>query len=152
MGPLMQRLGLSALLLTITAGAAFAQGTPALEAPLADQNPCRGLPAIDRLDFLRIDRLSLSAQGDVLSGEIMGAIGCRTSPSAFIRSSLATDIAARVDVALSTCAVQSGSVSFHNIRGSASELLVVLEPFVEAALLEELRTTASAACIELTRP
>lgn len=133
-------------------GPLFAQGTPAIERLIVDDNPCAALPQIDRLDFVRIDRVSLVAQGDTLSGNLTGSMGCRTSSSALFQASLAADISVTVSVSLSQCQVLDRNVAFSNVRGNAGPLLTLLQPIAESTLQREIEPTAVAACREMTTP
>ena len=145
-------LGLLSGLSATYAAPATAQGTPILEAQIAQSNPCRGLPGLDNLDFIRIDSVVLTASGDLMTGQTDGAIGCRTGSGAFLQSDLSANISVSIVLALSNCSIQSADLRITNTQGSAAFLLDAFRAQAEAALVNEFSSGAIDACRSLTTP
>lgn len=126
--------------------AASAEGVPALEALIARDNPCADLPGIDRLDFVRVDRMALVAEGERLTATLSGALGCESSGSALIPASVSTAIEARVAVRLPGCAVVEAEATLSDIGGTAGPILSALRPEAESALADEIAGLAQDTC------
>lgn len=129
---------------------AEAQGTPVLETLFAQANPCADLPQIDRLDSLRIDRVAFVATGATISATASGRVGCRTSRSALITSSLSADVALSATLDLATCATTDVSAQISNPGGSAGFLVDVFQQVLEAEFRDLITREAQAACRGLT--
>jgi hypothetical protein len=140
------RIGLLVMWLVTWPAFGWAQGTPALERLLADEDPCGSLPALSDLDFIRIDRLHLSAEGDRMTAEVAGGLGCRTPGNGLLATTISADITAFVSVRLPDCEPLDTEVTLSNIGGSAAALLDLLRTDAERALRGVFSDLAEDAC------
>jgi hypothetical protein len=129
--------------------AVSAQGVPALEALIARDNPCAELPGIDRLDFVRVDRMTLVAEGEELAATLSGALGCESPDDALIPASVSAAIDASVAVRLPDCEILEAGATLSDIGGTAGPLLSALRLEAEAALADEIAGLARDTCVGL---
>lgn len=140
------------LALVLVAGPVWA-GT-VFENRIATMNPCAGLKTrilgvpitIDHLDSVRIDRFSLTLEGDAITAALTGALSCRTSDGATVRGSVGADIAVTARLVVPGCAVEGLDVGLSNIGGDFGPALEALRDPAEVALGEALREPLVTAC------
>lgn len=140
------------LILSALAGPACA-GT-IFEDRIAAMNPCAGLKtrlfgatvSIDRLEAVRIDRVTLTLEGNAITAALAGALSCQTSDAAALPGSVGAEISLTARLAMPDCAVQGLQVGLSNIGGTYGPVLEALRGPAEAALGESLREPLVSAC------
>lgn len=140
------------------AGTGAVAGT-IFEDRIAAMNPCSGLKtrvfgttvSVDRLQAVRIDRVTLTLEGNTITADLAGALSCRTSDAALVPGSVGAAISLTARLAMPDCAVQGLQVGLSNIGGEYGPVLEALRAPAEAALGEGLRDPLVTACKALVQ-
>lgn len=131
-----------------------AQAQSVIEKTILASNPCSQLRldeglieiSIDQMDHVRVDRLSLVLQGDVIEASLQGALSCKTSDAAVITGSVGADMAVSARMSVADCQAVTASVALSNISGDFAPVLEAFKSEAEAAILAGLRNQLQKSC------
>lgn len=133
------------LVLTILLLPAAGQANPLTRA-LEASEPCKDLPHINRTGHARVDRATLSLNGDDISLTASGSIRCKTSDKAVVKSSASADFDLAGSGNLATCDFPTTSVT---LKGMSAPLAVA-QSAIEGVLEDLLRDALVDACRDVS--
>jgi hypothetical protein len=137
-----------------------AQGNTVVERMISQQNPCRALRvnvlgmnvALDRLDDLEVTSFEVSILRDDMIAEVLGRLSCSASSGSMAQGDIQASIRLFASLDLATCTATGVTVSLSQIAGSFGDVLLGLQPDMEAAMASELSQQIVAECREITPP
>lgn len=125
---------------------------------ISQQNPCRALRvnmlgmsvAVDRLDDLEVTSFEVSIQRDDMIAEVLGRLSCSASSGSLAQGDVQASIRLFASLDLASCTATGVTVSLSDIAGSFGEMLLGLQPDLEAAMASELSRQIVAECRVIT--
>lgn len=149
---------LVACVAALGSGGALAQGKTVVERMVSQHNPCRALRvnmlgmsvAVDRLDDLDVTSLEVSILRDEMIAEVLGSLSCSASSGSLAQGDVQASIRLFASLDLASCTAAGVSVSLSEIAGSFGEMLLGLQPDLEAAMASELSRQIVAECRMIT--
>jgi hypothetical protein len=136
--------------------AAFAQN--GLEKAIAAAQPCKTLKVeqkvlgvnvelgIDRLDFIRIEKVDIQVNGDVATANALGTLACRTSDSAPFHGGFSARAHVQLQANLSTCVMGKSSIDIVETGGELGDVVEALRPEISHAVLNGLERALKKLC------
>jgi hypothetical protein len=152
------RLLLAVCSLILMPVAAFSQADTVVERKLSQQNPCRALRvdvlgmsvALDRLDDLEVTSFEVSILRDNMIAEVLGRLSCSASSGSMAQGDIRAAIRLFASVDLASCTAIGVTVSLSEIAGSFADVILGLQPDLEAAMAQELTQQIVAECKAVT--
>lgn len=149
---------LAACFVTLVPDLPLAQGNTVVERMLSKQNPCRALRvnmlgmsvAVDRLDDLEVSSFEVSILRDEMIAEVLGQLSCSASSGSLAQGDIQASIRLFASLDLASCTATGVTVSFSDIAGSFGDVLLGLQPDLEAAMANELSQQIVSECRVIT--
>lgn len=89
---------------------------------------------IDKLDFVKIDRLEIRVDGDLAEASALGTLACRTSDDAPLQGGFSAKARIHLQTNLLTCVMSESSIEIVEAGGEFGDVVTALEPEISAAL------------------
>lgn len=89
---------------------------------------------IDKLDFVKIDRLEIQVNGDLAEASALGTLACRTSDDAPLQGGFSAKARIHLQTNLVTCVMNASSIEIVEAGGEFGDVVTALEPEISAAL------------------
>jgi hypothetical protein len=106
--------------------------------------------AVDRLDDLEVTSFEVSVLRDEMIAEVLGRLSCSASSGSLAQGDVQASIRLFASLDLASCTAHSVTVSLSEIAGSFGEMLLGLQPDLEAAMASELSRQIVAECRMIT--
>jgi len=142
--------------------------TPSLSSPASAANileraieatqPCKPLKVrqsvlgvkvelgIDKLDFVKIDRLEIRVDGDLAEASALGTLACRTSDDAPLQGGFSAKARIHLQTNLVTCVMNASSIEIVEAGGEFGDVVTALEPEISAALRKGVEKALNKLC------
>jgi len=135
-----------------------ASAANALERAIGEAQPCRSLKAkassfgvsveigVDKLDYVKIDQLQLSVNGNLADAKVRGTLACKTSDNAMVQGGFSATADVSVHVDLATCKTTESSIEITDTGGSLGDVVKSLKDEISGALRRGLERNMSKLC------
>lgn len=129
-----------------------------LERAIGEAQPCRSLKAkassfglsvevgVDKLDYVKIDQLQLSVNGNLAEARVRGTLACKTSDNAIVQGGFSATADVNVHVDLATCKTTESSIEITNTGGNLGDVVKSLKGEISDALRRGLERNMSKLC------
>lgn len=152
------RLLLAACVAILMPAAALPQANTVVERMISQQNPCRALRvnvlgmsvALDHLDDLEVTSFEVSILRDDMIAEVLGRLSCSASSGSVAQGDIRAGVRLFASLDLASCTATSVTVSLSDIAGSFGDVVLGLQPDLEAAMANELSQQIVAECKVIT--
>lgn len=146
----------TAIALMVTQRPAAAENV--LERAIGDAQPCRALKVnassfgisvevgVDKLDYVKIERLDMSVNGDLAEAKARGTLACKTSDNTLVQGGFSATADVSLHFDLSSCKTTESSFEIIRTSGPFGDIVQGLKDEIAQALLRGLQRNVSKLC------